>query len=290
MGRGVSVDECRLIVRFVTGGRVWCIDGVCSLLDMELLQGRRLPLGEAISLEVEGYTLYLHEWGLLLQFYLPGTRDLSESQYSLWAFPEWLNHMEQQGTPRAKIVGDAGLQALEWHAQYIEWAKRQELQHARWELEHNRLTPDELYVWCPRLRHDPEWLAYLESLDRPAIHSTKGRGGGRPRKPVELHVRELYLLALDLYRIKVEGLSDDWLSACWHACRLRPDWVPNAWRADEGKFRDGQRKGPGQRLYDLARKPHIAGSILEDRLHIPAPEGWAEQRQPGWRGRKGKAR
>ncbi len=290
MGRGVFVDECRLIVRFDTGGRAWRIEGACSLFDMELLQGRRLPLGEAISLEVEGYTLYLHEWGLLLQFYAPGTRDVSEVQHSLWAFPGWLDHMAQQGTPRGRIIGGTGLPALEWHAQYLEWARAAEVQHARWLLERRRRTPDELYVWCPRLRDDPEWLAYLASVDRPAIHSTKGRGGGRPRKPVEPYLRELYLLALDIHRSKVEGVPDDWLSACRYACELRPEWVPSAWMAEEGVRRDGQRKGAGQRLRDRSRHPDMSCSPLGDWLHLPVPAHWHERRLPGLRRFKGRAR
>lgn len=284
-GGQMQRHDCRITFLFYVNGRPWRVAGECSLYDMELLQGRRLELGVKYEVVLPGHALVLREQGLLVLSSKPGSAELSEFTHGLWAFPSWLKHLESIGTNRSDVVGSSDLQALEWYERYLQWAHDEEYRH----LEHltaQGKSLDELELWWPELRDNPLAAALVDDLERNSGLAKRGRG--RPAGSMGAAIRELYALAVDIYRHDVPGMSDSWLAACWEACRLRPEWVPRQWAIKGGIDEAGNALGPGMSLYRATNKASIRCSPLSDPVHWPAPEYWPEYRPPGWRGSKGK--
>lgn len=279
--------DCELIFSFDAGASLWRIVGECPLFEMEMLSGRRLELGGRYELELRGYGLQLYEWGVLIWAYMPGTQDLAEFSSRLWAFPDWLQQLEQAGVgvKRSDVVGASGLQALEWHERYLGWAANEEYRHLEHLLGQGK-TLDEIEAWHPRFSDNAKAVALIADLEQKG--QLPKRRKGRPTGSMGSAIRELYALALDVYRHDVPGIADSWLAACWEACRLRPEWVPREWAIKSGIDDAGNALGPGMSLYRATNKASIRRSPLSGSVHWPAPKHWTEIRQAGWRGRKGK--
>lgn len=249
-----------IAIKFNAGGRLWRVETSWSLFDIELLLDQRLPLGHPVTLELDGHTLFVYEWGLLLQFYQPSTGAIIEAQCSFWAFTAWFDHMDQHGTPRQNIIGAAGLQALEWHEQYLQWARAEELQHAKWLVERDGYKPAELLTWLPRLAEEPEF----KNLPSP-------KGQGRHKRQPPAHILELGALTLSIYRLSV---AITFMGACRLACQLRPEWVPQYWR-------NHSEREPCNFLNDSLRKNEFKGTVFEDFRFLKAPPHWLEVRPLG---------
>lgn len=278
--------DCKVTFMFFMNSRAWQVTGECALHEMELLQGKRLELGVKYELVLPGHALMLREQGLLILSSRPGSVELSEFVFDLWAYPVWLKQIENMGTNRSDVVGSSDLQALEWHECYLQWARNEELRH----LEHLiglGHSLDELELWWPKLRDNPLAAALIADLEQNGGLTKRGRG--RPAGSMGAPIRELYALAVDVYRHDVPGIADSWLAACWEACRLRPEWVPKEWAVKGGeKDEAGNALGPGMSLYRATNKTSIRRSPISDPVHWPVPEHWREYKSPGWRGRKGK--
>lgn len=252
----------RGVIKFDAGGRLWSIKLPWALPALEAVLGKRLPLNYVCDLELEGQTLVLYEWGMLLHIIRPGTSTIVEIQYPLWPFSAWLDFMERHGTPRALIVGVAGTQALEWHAQYLPWASALNKLMAAFSIEIFGVKPAELIAWSPELAEDAEFQAYVGGL---FLKGRLPKGQGRPKKPPPAHIQSLGLLAIEACR---SSTATDMMAACRLACEHRPDWVPKRWQVGDTQ--------PGEHLYRALRK--IDGTVVDDILHLEALPHWAEQK------------
>lgn len=290
-GEHMQRHDCQAITLFDADGRRWRIVGELPLFDMELLLGKRLELAQPYSIELIGRAISLYEWGALIQANQPNTDGLIEFQHGLWAFSDWLDHLEQQGTQRGKVLGSTGLPALVWHEHYLRWAHDEEYRHTRHLLEQGHPL-ENLMEWHPRMLDNPRVAKLVKSFEQNGLISKRGKG--RPGH-MTAAVRELAALAFDIHRHDVPGVADSFLAACWHACNLRPEWVPSQWTVQAGTRADsGTQQGPGLSLYRAATTKHIAARSpdkhrpLADILYRPVPARWEGCRPPGWRSRNKK--
>lgn len=270
---------------FYANGRPWRVAGECSLFDMELLQGRRLELGVKYEIVLPGHALVLREQGILVFSSEPGSTELSEFMNGFWAFPDWLKYLESGGTNRNDVVGSSGLQALEWYELYLQWARDEECRHLE-RLIGQGTSLNELALWWPDWSENPLAAALVDDLAQRG--EMPKRRKGRPAGSIAPAIRELYSLAVDIYRHDVPGIADSWLAACWEACRLRPEWVPNEWKVKNGTDEARNRLGPGMSLFRATNKPGVLQSSLTDPVHQSIPEHWPGYAASGWRCRKGK--
>lgn len=251
----IDMNGHRAIVTFDAGGRVFRLSSYWALFDLEAMVGRRLSLGAPGEFEFEGVAIFVVESGFLLHVRQPATGNVVELTASLWSFPDWLDHMEREGTPRVLILQAAGLQALEWREHYLEWARLEELRHAEYLITQQGKTFEEVFAWAPHTAGREEMQRLRGRMENAGLAPARKQGGRGKSRGLWPHKRELGLLALDILRNHPD--CKDLMAACRLACRLRPEWLPpKRWNGENG---------PAAYLWDAIRKD-FKGTVFADRL------------------------
>lgn len=254
----LDMNGHRAFITFNVEGRIFRIPSYWPLFDLELMVGRRLPLDSPGEFEFEGVAISVVEAGFLLRARHPPTGAVIEAIHSLWPFPDWLAHMEREGTPCALILQATGLHALEWRERYLEWARIEELRHAEYLVTQQGKTFEEVFAWAPDMADREEVQQLRGRLANAGIAAKRKQGGRGKSRDLWPHKRELGLLALDILR-NHPGCKD-LMAACRLACQLRPEWLPTKrWTGENG---------PAAYLWDAIRKD-FKGTVFADRPARP---------------------
>lgn len=255
-------------ITFEVGERRFHMSGYWSLFDLELMVGRRLSIDSPESFEFEGIAISTLPDGFLLYVRSPATGEVSESTEYLWAFPDWLDHMEACGHSRLDILQATGLQALELREQYRAWARAEELQHAKYLIE-SGMTFEEIVAHAPPLAEREEFLLLWGHMKAAGTAPKRKRGRKGKARDLWPRQRELGRLAIDLF-LNLPGYNN-LTEACRDACKLRPDWLPaKRWKGD---------REAAEFLRDALRKD-FDDPAFENPFNRSVPSHWTERKAP----------